>query len=76
MKRQAIYSIGDLITELEDRNLNIVTGLITNIYYNDEDGQYSYYIKWSDMTIETLINEAIVHWRIQNDIWKLYKVLR
>lgn len=75
MKHSAIYSIGDLLTEIEDRNLELITGLITDIRYSDEDSQYNYTIKWCDMSSETMVNEAILHWRVQNGIWHHYGVL-
>lgn len=76
MKKRNLYNIGDLLTEIEEKNLNLVTGIITDVVYNKEEIQYFYTIKWSDMVIESSVNESILHWRVQNKIWKLYKVLR
>ena len=74
--KNPLYEIGDLLTELEEKNLNLITGLITDIVYDKEYNQYNYCIKWSDMKIETVVNESILHWRVQNRIWHYYGVVK
>lgn len=76
MKKKPLYSIGALLTEIEDKNLNLVTGLITNILFNKDDEQFNYSIKWSDMITESIVNESILHWRVQNKIWRHYGVIK
>jgi hypothetical protein len=74
MDNKALYNIGDLITEIVD-GLNLSTGVICEVWYDDVDQQYVYSVMWSDMDINTQILESIMKWRIENEIFGYYKVL-
>ena len=73
-RRKALYSIGDLLVELDD-NLNPITGIITDVNLSEYEEQYFYSIKWADLPIEATISEAILHWRVENSIWSYYGVI-
>lgn len=73
-RKKNLYSVGDLFVELNDE-LTPVTGIITKVEYSSYEEQYFYYIRWSDIDIDVTINEAILHWRVGNNIWTYYKVI-
>lgn len=70
-----LYNIGDLLTEYVD-GLNLSSGIITNIRYDPLDKEYVYSILWNDMALETEIFESIIKWRIENEIFQYYKVIK
>lgn len=74
-KFEPLFEIGDLVTELVD-GLEFSSGIVTSIRYDDDEQQYFYSIKWCDMECEVSINEAIMNWRIENEIWSYYQVVR
>lgn len=70
-----LYQIGDLLTEYVD-GLNLSSGVITNYRYDPLDKEYVYSIMWNDMAMETEIFESIIKWRIENQIFCYYKVVK
>ena len=74
-KFKPLFEIGDLVTEFID-GLELTNGIVTKISYNKDEQQYFYSIKWSDLNVEVSINEAIMNWRIENEIWNYYKVVK
>lgn len=74
-ERKELFNVGDLLTEYVD-GLNLSSGIITNIRYDPLDKEYIYSILWSDMDLETEIFESIVKWRIENEIFHYYKVIK
>ena len=70
-----LYTIGDLILEFVD-GMNLSSGIITGIYYDELDKEFVYSILWSDMPQETEIFESIVKWRIENDIFTYHAVVK
>jgi hypothetical protein len=75
MNEPPLYSIGDLLTEYVD-GLNLSSGLITGVYFDALDGEYVYSVLWNDMALETEIFESIIKWRIENEIFGYYKVVK
>ena len=75
MYEKPLYNIGDLVVEFVD-GLNLSSGLITNAYYDALDKEYVYSILWSDMFQETEMFESIMKWRIENNIFAYYKVVK
>lgn len=74
-KISALYQVGDLFTEIVD-GLNLSTGIVTKIRFDSLDKQYVYSILWNDMALETEIYESIIKWRIENEVFKYFKVLK
>lgn len=74
-KNKSLYQVGDLFTELVD-GLNLSFGLVTKVLYNRNDQEYVYMIMWNDMSCETQINEFIIKWRIENNIFGYYPVVK
>lgn len=74
-KTKPIYQVGDLITEFVD-GINLSSGIITNIKYDSLDSEYVYSVLWNDMALETEIFESIIKWRIENEIFSYYKVVK
>jgi hypothetical protein len=74
-KEKALYKIGDLLTEYVD-GLNLSSGIITNFRYDPLDHEYVYCILWNDMAMETEIFESIIKWRIENQIFGYYEVVK
>lgn len=70
-----LFNIGDLLTEYID-GLTLSSGIITDIRYDPLDKEYIYSILWSDMALETEIFESIIKWRIENEIFHYYKVIK
>lgn len=75
MEQKHLYNIGDLLTEYVD-GLDLSSGIITNVRYDPLDKDYVYSVMWSDMALETDIFESIVKWRIENEIFMYYKVVK
>jgi hypothetical protein len=75
MNEKPLYEIGDLLTELVD-GLHLSTGLITGFYYDKLDKEFVYSILWNDMALETEIYESIIKWRIENQIFIHYNVIK
>lgn len=73
-KEDNLYSIGDLLFEYTE-GLNLTSGLIVDYYYNVNEQEYIYMIKWHDLNIVVEISEAIMKWRIENNIWEHYCVI-
>lgn len=74
-KEKALYKVGDLLTEYVD-GLNLSSGIITNFRFDPLDKEYVYSILWNDMAMETEIFESIIKWRIENEIFGYYKVVK
>lgn len=74
-KSKPLYEIGDLFTEFVD-GLNLSSGVITDIKYDPLDKEYIYSFMWNDMAVETEIFESIVKWRIENEVFIYYKVVK
>lgn len=74
-KSKPIYEVGDLFTELVD-GLSLSLGLVTKVLYNRNEQEYVYVIMWNDMSCETQINEFIIKWRIENNIFGYYPVVK
>jgi len=72
---KSLYSIGDLLTEYID-GLDLSSGVITNVKFDSLDNEYVYSILWNDMALETEIFESIIKWRIENEIFHYYKVVK
>jgi hypothetical protein len=70
-----LYSIGDLLFEYTE-GLNLSSGLIVGCRYNKDEQENIYSIKWHDLNIVVEISEAIMKWRIENNIWEHYPVIR
>jgi hypothetical protein len=74
-EKEPLYQIGDLLTEYVD-GLNLSSGIVTEINYDPLDKEYVYAILWNDMAVETEIFESIIKWRIDNDIFRYYSVVK
>jgi|688.fasta_scaffold330048_4 hypothetical protein len=74
-KEKALYGIGDLLTEYID-GLNLSSGVVTGVRYDPLDKEYIYSILWNDMAMETEIFESIIKWRIENQIFGFYPVIK
>jgi hypothetical protein len=74
-KIKSLYKIGDLFTEFVD-GLTLSSGIVTGIRYDPLDKEYIYSILWNDMAMETEIFESIVKWRIENEIFGHYPVVK
>jgi hypothetical protein len=74
-KQKALYQIGDLLTEYVD-GLTLSSGIVTAIRYDPLDKEYIYSILWNDMAMETEIFESIIKWRVENQIFGLYPVVK
>lgn len=74
-KNKSLYQVGDLFTELVD-GLSLSLGLVTKVLYNRNEQEYVYVIMWNDMSCETQINEFIIKWRIENNIFGYYPVVK
>lgn len=74
-KIKHLYQVGDLLTEYVD-GLNLSSGIVTKVRYDSLDKEYVYSILWNDMALETEIFESIIKWRIENDIFGYYKVVK
>lgn len=74
-KSKPLYEIGDLFTEFVD-GMNLSSGVITNVKYDPLDKEYIYSFMWNDMAVETEIFESIVKWRIENEVFVYYKVVK
>lgn len=74
-KQKPLYQIGDLLTEYVD-GLNLSSGIMTGVRYDSLDKEYVYSILWNDMALETEIFESIIKWRIENEIFGYYKVVK
>ena len=74
-KQKALYQVGDLLTEYVD-GLSLSSGVVTNVKYDPLDKEYIYSIMWNDMALETEIFESIIKWRIENNIFGYYKVVK
>jgi hypothetical protein len=75
-KRKPLFQVADLLVEVID-GINLASGYITNVIYDDEQQVYYYSIDWNDLGPEPLnTNESIVLWRIENNVYKLYKVVK
>lgn len=74
-KKKPLYQIGDLLTEYID-GLNLSSGIVTDVRYDFLDKEYVYSILWNDMAMETEIFESIVKWRIENQIFGFYPVIK
>lgn len=72
---KALYGIGDLVTELID-GLTLATGVITEVKYDPLDKEFIYSVMWNDMFQETEIYESIIKWRIDNELFMYYKVVK
>lgn len=70
-----LYQIGDLLTEYID-GLNLSSGVITSYRYDPLDKEYVYSIMWNDMAMETEIFESIIKWRIENQVFEYFKVVK
>lgn len=70
-----IYNIGDLLVELVD-GLHLSSGVITEYWFDKLDNEFVYSIKWSDMALETELFESIIEWRIENQVFTYYKVVK
>ena len=74
-KKKPLYQIGDLLTEYVD-GMNLSSGVITKVTFDPLDKEYVYSILWSDMALETEIFESIIKWRIENEIFEHFKVVK
>jgi hypothetical protein len=74
-KQKALYQVGDLLTEYVD-GLSLSSGVVTNVKYDSLDKEYIYSIMWNDMSLETEMFESIIKWRIENNIFGYYKVVK
>jgi hypothetical protein len=74
-KKKPLYKIGELFTEFVD-GINLSSGIITKVKYDPLDNEYVYSILWNDMAIETELFESIIKWRIENEIFCHYKILK
>jgi hypothetical protein len=74
-KVKPLYNVGDLFTEHVD-GLTLSSGIITKVRYDPLDIEYVYSVLWNDMALETEIFESIIKWRIENEIFGYYKVVK
>lgn len=74
-KLKPLYQIGDLFTEYVD-GISLSTGVVTNVRYDSLDHEFVYSILWNDMAQETEIFESIIKWRIENEVFNYFKVLK
>ena len=75
INRTPLYQVGDLITEMVD-GLHLSSGLITAYWFDKLDDDFVYSVLWNDMALETEIFESIIKWRIENEIFIYYKVVK
>lgn len=74
-KLKQLYEIGDLLTEYID-GLDLSSGVITDVRYDPLDQEFVYSVLWNDMALETEIFESIIKWRIENQIFNYFKVIK
>ena len=74
-RRRKIYNVGDLLIEIID-GIHITSGIITNYRFDKFEKDYVYSIMWNDMPLDTELYESVIAWRIKNEVFIYYSVVK